>query len=199
MSNETPVENGPEMRPEVEGSEQETSVSTPSPRSNDGSWSMVLKVSAMVLGVLAVLLADFGAGFYFGSENRAFHSAADRNYMKNFGNFGMGKQHKGMDLAPHDARSPRTNSRGLIGEIVGISGDELALSHKNGTEIDIELSERAVIRKNGKEISAGDLNVGDQVIIIGHPERDEGVFEAKLIRVIKEASGTKNSATKDVN
>lgn len=145
------------------------------------------KLTACAIGLLILLLFTFKVGMKTG-ELKARHSYRwAENYQNNFagprGGFMRGDWRK-------MPKNEFINAHGVFGEIIKIdlSADPaqasvFVIKDNDGVEKVVLAKEGVSIRRFRDSIKLGDLNMGDNVVVIGEPN-DLGQIEAKLIRIM---------------
>ena len=139
--------------------------------------SKVFKWSLVVLGELVVLALVFGMGVKVGVWKARFSYQWGENYQKNF----VGP-HRGMMQNFFRDRG-FMGGHGIAGSIIARDAVALTLKSIDGVERFIVLKSDTAIMRFREAIRPEDLQVGDQVVVLGRPN-DAGQIEAKLIRVM---------------
>lgn len=136
-------------------------------------YARLIKILAILLGILVVFLLGATAGNYRAS----FACHWEDNYRLSFGN-------------PRSAFMPFLHSRfdepdphGTVGEIVSVRLPSIMIKGGDTVEHVAIVRGDTVIRGLRGSASTSDLAVGKQVIIIGNPD-NEGRIEASLIRIM---------------
>lgn len=148
------------------------------------SESKYFKVAAVTGGVLVVALFSFALGVKVGLHKALFSARFGENYERNFLGGGAGWGGRMMPfgrMMDFDDRGVR-NPHGVGGEIISISGDTLVIKDRNNQENSVRVSATTSINRGREIMTAGNLAVGDQVVVVGKPG-DDGVIVAELIRV----------------
>jgi hypothetical protein len=127
------------------------------------------------VGVVLLMLVAFKAGEMVQSQKADFAYSWSQNYYPNFvGRTATGPGPDGGSMMAH----------GVFGPIISIDSPGLVVQDMNGnTEKDIMTSTDTVIRDLNSDIPFGDLEVNEQIVVIGSPD-NSGQIEARLIRVI---------------
>ena len=134
------------------------------------------------LGVLIVLLFVFRAGEAVGFRKANFSYRWGENYYRGF----AGPQRGALGFFGGSDFSP---SHGIFGSIIKTSTSTLFVESSDGTEKQVLLGTKTIIKRFRETISETDLKVGDKVIIIGSPN-DSGEIEAQLVRVMPASSSS---------
>jgi hypothetical protein len=131
-------------------------------------------------GILAILVV-FGMGIVVGYRRAIFASEFGENYYRNlFGN-PFGQPMIGMV-----AHGPMT-MHGVVGSVINVGSSTLDVRDSEGDEESIVIVSGTPIREMGNDISAGDVENGDFVTVIGDPNGD-GQIMARFIRVFEASS-----------
>jgi hypothetical protein len=135
-----------------------------------------LKIALLVLGVLILVGASFGAGMFVGFKKAGFSYGWGENYHRNFGGprGGFAGEFMGRDMM---------NANGVVGQIIKIDGQTLVIKGQDNVEKIVLLKTESVLREHMNTIASADLKVGDFVVVIGEPN-DQGQIEAKFVRVM---------------
>lgn len=142
----------------------------------------MLKIIILSVAGLVIICFIFGLGIYVGMERADYSFRWAEEYHRNFagprqGFFGdfinMGNQF--------------SNSNGVFGKIITISGNTLTVKDNDGdnTEKTILVGDKSTIIMQRKNLKLTDLKVGDNVVVIGSPN-SSGQIQAQLIRVMPE-------------
>ena len=134
-----------------------------------------------VLGALVVLLLVFGAGVAVGYRSGLFASRFGEEYSHNFLGAGSGS---GMMGGPAPL-----NQHGTIGAVISVGSSTIATKDPNGNEQSVVIDQSTVIREANETVSVADIQVGDQIAVIGEPN-DTGQIHARLIRIFDANSST---------
>ena len=133
-------------------------------------------ISWSILGFIILLLV-FKAGMSVGFKKANFSIQWGQHYNQNFagprGNFFMNT------FGP----DKYTESNGAFGQILKINTDSLVMTGVGNVEKIILLKDDTIIRTERKEIKSNELQVGNNIVVIGEPN-ENGQIEAKLIRIM---------------
>lgn len=143
------------------------------------------KTFVMTLGVTAIVLAAlvvFAGGVEIGRRSAFFSCKWAQNYERNFGmprgGFMMRRGNVG------------ANPQGAFGEIISINLPTLVVASSQESEKTVVVTDDTTVQRDNARATASDLRIGDRVIVIGRPD-DQGQVEAKLIRVLDSATGSR--------
>ncbi|MFA6554654.1 MAG: hypothetical protein WCS89_04090 [Candidatus Paceibacterota bacterium] len=129
------------------------------------------------LGILLIALVIFQAGAFVGYHKGAFSSNWNNNYMMRDADdprsFFAPFMHRGDDINPH----------GAVGEIVSMNLPLVMIKGPNRAEEVIIVGTSTTIRNFRQTVSASDLSIGSQVVVIGEPN-DKGQIQAELVRIM---------------
>lgn len=149
--------------------------------------SKILIASAIILGIIILMLGSFAGGMKIGIHKAKFSCDWGKNYERNFigehtgrTDFGPGQFMRGM-MRDIDGRDFR-NAHGLAGTIISITDNNLVVKDRDGKENTVAVSDQTVIKSGRNDLKIGDLKVNDQVVVMGQPG-DNGVVNAALIRI----------------
>jgi len=141
--------------------------------------SKIFKFGALGIVALLILLGVFKAGMLVGFKKADFSFRWAENYHQNFagprGGFFQEFERKmgGGDFI---------NAHGLIGQIIKIDGENIAIKGKDNVEKIILVKEDTAIMRFRESVKITDLKIDENIIVIGEPN-ESGQIEAKLIRV----------------
>jgi|AntAceMinimDraft_8_1070364.scaffolds.fasta_scaffold91059_1 hypothetical protein len=133
------------------------------------------------LAGFVVIVLIFSAGMFVGGMKALFSYRWAEEYHKNFagpqvGFFGDWQ----WDLPGGDF----IESHGIFGEIIELNDSGFVIKGRKNIEMVTMITGDTII-KRGREIIKNGLEVGDLVVIIGHPDK-QGKINAKLIRIFNE-------------
>jgi len=147
----------------------------------------MLKLIIIGLAVFVIVVLIFSAGMFVGGTKARFSYRWAESYHKNFAGPRGGFLGDWQQFPPFPGDF--IESHGTFGEIIQISDIDLVVKGRGDVEKVIITTEDTVIQKGRETIKKEELEVGDQIVIIGSPN-EEGQIEAKLIRVFDgEAKG----------
>jgi hypothetical protein len=130
------------------------------------------------ISVAIIALIIFQAGVAVGERKVSFAHRFGDNFERNFRDpRGGGLIHRGFPGGPD-----MPGGHGAVGEIVSISLPLVVVAGPDNLEKTVLVTDTTKIRKFQDSIEAGELGVGDFIIVLGTPN-DEGQVEAKLIRL----------------
>ena len=149
--------------------------------------SKPFQITLLTIGALIILLVVFVAGTFAGYHKSKFSCRWDEHYMQNF----IGP-HKGpmKEFGKEFTGGEFMNAHGVSGTIIKLDGDTFVLKGTDGVEKIILLTAKTVINRFRETINSTDLQVDDNMVIIGSPN-DAGQIEAKLIRILPTTPPTK--------
>lgn len=155
---------------------------------NQITESKYFKGAAITCGVLLVALVSFAAGINVGSHKALFSARFGENYERNFlaGPIGEGAR----PLPPFGEAMDATNQKGMRnphgvgGEILSVAENTLVIKNRDNQENTIRVSEATIVNRGKETLTAGDLVVGDKIVVVGKPQ-DDGVIDAHLIRIFQ--------------
>ena len=160
------------------------------------SQSKMFRVAVIVTGVLLVALLSFSAGVNVGLRKAKFSYAFGEHYERNFGGGPsmpgkgpmMGGFGKMMPLTGIDDKEFR-NGHGLIGEIISMTENSIIVEDIFGNENTVSLSKETIIKGGRKDVTVSALKTGDRIAVIGKPDEQVGVVEARFIRILPTPAG----------
>lgn len=141
--------------------------------------SKQLPITLYAIGALIVLLVVLRIGIFIGFRQAAFSHRA-------FGERGH------MPFSRFDDEFPQTH--GGVGKITSVNLPSLTLQTPDGSEKIVLISGSTTIRRSGGEIRPQDLKTDDAAIILGFPD-EEGVIEARFIRILPATRDSRQTAT----
>ncbi|MCX6765824.1 MAG: DUF5666 domain-containing protein [Candidatus Moranbacteria bacterium] len=172
----TPETNKPETKPEQK--------SRFCPCFSSGK-SKILIVSAMILGIIILMLGSFAGGVFTGFHKAKFSCDWGKNYEMNFIGPRMGHPSPMGFMGPmmrefsgRDFRNPH----GIAGTIISISDSSLIIKDRDNKENTVAVTDKTVIKSGRDDLKLSDLKIDDKIAVIGQPGND-GVMNASLIRV----------------
>ncbi len=127
------------------------------------------------IGIALVILTIFQAGVFVGYHKASFSYGHDDNFYRSFGH-----PHGGM--FPGGMHDNFMNENGAAGNIIKITLPTIVVAEDNIEKI-VSIGNDTMIRSGALTLKAGDLKVGDFIIVIGSPNTDSQVV-AKLIRIV---------------
>ncbi|MFZ5391482.1 MAG: hypothetical protein ACOZAJ_04390 [Patescibacteria group bacterium] len=147
----------------------------------------VFKTVSYAVACLVLLLAVFTLGTYVGYRKANFSYKWGDNYHRNFagprGGFMMDKPFPKPPFGPEEFME----GSGVFGQVIKVDSNQLVIRGRGDLEKIVVLDSDTVIKKFQQTISLSDIQIDDQVVIIGQPN-NQGQIQAKLIRVMpKEA------------
>lgn len=152
--------------------------------------SKYFKVTAIIVGVLIVVLASFVSGVAVGIHKAKFSYAWGENYERNFVGSRAGmmgeKSRTGMMErfglgAKFDGRDFR-NAHGIAGKVISVSDTGLLINDKDNKENTVAVTDKTIIKKSGETVKLSDIIKDDSVVVVGSPS-ESGVINADLIRI----------------
>jgi hypothetical protein len=133
------------------------------------------------LGIIIVMMLTFSAGVTVGFHKASFGRAWGEHYNENFG---MGPKNGRMgDLQRVGPMDYFPSAHGATGKIIKMELPNVIVQDKDNIEKVVSTNADTKIQKGRTEIATKDLRVDDFIVVIGTPN-DQGIVEAKLIRVI---------------
>lgn len=137
------------------------------------------------VGAVLALLIVFKTGEAVESQKADFAYRWSQNYYPNF----VGRPSPGMDIGGNGFMM----AHGVFGPIISINAPSFVVQDMNNNiEKDVITSTGTVIKDLNSDIPFSDLEVDEQVVIIGSPD-NSGQIEARLIRVIPAPSSLPSS------
>lgn len=131
----------------------------------------------LILVAVIALLLTFHVGKLAGYHKARFSNGWEQNYHRNFA--GPRKGFGGGDFSDRDF----IDAHGTFGQIMAVDGSTLVIKGRDDVEKTVLLGAETSINRFHEKIAAGDLKVGDFVVVIGQPD-DQGRIAAKLVRVM---------------
>jgi len=140
----------------------------------------ILKWIIIGIAAFVAVVLLFSAGMFVGGIKARFSYNWAESYHKNFagpkqGFFGDWRK---QIPPPGDF----IEGHGAFGEIIQINGSDFVIKGQNELEKIIVIKKDTIFEKGRTTIKKEDLEVGNQVVVIGSPN-EQGQIEAKLIRV----------------
>ncbi len=136
----------------------------------------IFQVFILVLCVLLVFISGFWLGLRVGEHQRGFARDWSDNYHKNFAGPRGGFL---KEMRDHEF----INANGVFGQIIKIEGTTVIAKGEADIEKIIMVSERTIINRGPEKINVSQLQVDDNIIVVGEPD-NQGRIMAKLIRVM---------------
>lgn len=137
--------------------------------------SRVFRGVLIGIGAFAAALFVFQIGVHVGYRRASFTYRFGEEYRRSFSR-------------RHDGRGPLgfprgefLNAHGTSGKIVSVNPPKLVVASPDGTESVVRATSSTSVRRFRDEITIGDLQVDEQVVLFGEPN-EAGEIEAKLIR-----------------
>ncbi len=146
-----------------------------SPVFNKTPHSKTFKFIIVFLAELILLVGVFSLGVNVGIKKAGFTYAWSQNYFNNFG----GRS----PLVPPPPSGQFFNAHGLDGTILTLDKNTVIIKDEDNNEKTLVISPQTTIRQNFQNIQAGNLKIGEEIIVIGEPN-PQGQIDAKLIRVL---------------
>ena len=139
-----------------------------------GSKTLGIIILAGAGAVILVLV--FSLGVFVGNKRAEFSFKWAQAYRQNFGGpaGGIFGEISGRDL---------TDANGVFGKIIKIDGQTLTIDGKDNMEKIVLASDKTAIKFQRKTEKLSDLNVGDNIVVVGDPNT-AGQIAAELIRVM---------------
>lgn len=134
----------------------------------------------LMLGAAALLLIGFLAGRMVERTRVRHFLGWQNNYQRIF--FGPTPFERPMDRGPFGPPPPMMRGFALLGNVLTVQGDKLTLQSRDNIEQSVVLTDQTVIRRDGADVSRGDIKPGQRVAVFGEP-KNEGHVVAKLIRI----------------
>jgi hypothetical protein len=131
---------------------------------------------------LGSIVLIFGAGMVIGGMKANFSYRWAESYHKNFGGPRSGFMSDWRNIPPMPGDF--IEGHGAFGEIIELEDNGFIIRGQGDVEKVIIINTNTVIKKGMKTVE-DNLQVGDQVVIIGTPNKD-GQIEAALIRFFDE-------------
>jgi hypothetical protein len=129
-----------------------------------------------ILGGLIALLLVFGLGIAVGMNRARFADGFEKNYYQNF--LGMPQGDQGMSFTG----GPPMSTHGTVGAVIDVSTSTISVKDQDNNERSIAVSSGTVIRDGNNTVAISDVQIGDQITVIGDPD-DQGHIQARFIRV----------------
>ena len=142
----------------------------------------VLRRVIVGLAGFVVILLVFGAGVEVGTMKARYSYRWAENYHQNF----AGPKDGFFSEWRNFPRGEFINPHGVFGSIIKIDGNIVITKSKDDVEKTVLVSENTLIQKGRETIKSSDLNVEENIIVIGSPN-EQGQIEAKLIRVMPDS------------
>ena len=134
--------------------------------------------------LLIILLFVFKLGVYVGQKKAEFSYRWGENYHRVFGGpqTGFFQDFVGGDFI---------QGHGTAGTILKTDKTALVVKTSNNVEKTFTLSGSTVIRRGAQTVSEHDIQVGQNIVIIGSP-KDDGTIEAEFIRILDPMEENRN-------
>lgn len=136
----------------------------------------------LVFVTLFVLSLTFEAGTFVGYHKARFSRDWSDKYERNFGMM-RPDSFRGMMYGKYPS------AHGAIGKVLTVTLPTFSINGTDGIEKTIVIGTSTIIRQVNGDTSSTTIKAGDNVIILGTPNSD-GQIDAKLIRVIGDATST---------
>jgi len=132
----------------------------------------------VIVGLLsfAMLIFVFAFGVWVGSERAQFSFRWAENYHRNFGGPSEGF------LGDFPGRG-FMDGHGIFGSVLKIEDNVLIIKGQGNMEKSVITTSKTAVIRQDQDIEAGDIRVGDYVVIIGNPN-GSGQIEASFIRIM---------------
>lgn len=140
----------------------------------------ILKWVIVGLLVLILIILIFSFGLWVGGSKARFSYRWAESYHKNFA--GPKSGFFGDWRAPVSPPGDFIEGHGTFGEIIQINDTDFIIKGQGDVEKVIITTQDTIIQKRRNTIKKEELKVGNQIVVIGSPNK-EGQIEAKLIRV----------------
>jgi hypothetical protein len=92
----------------------------------------------------------------------------------------------------------RFENHGLFGIIQELGNSSFVVKSKNGNIVTVLIDKNTKIKRGFSEIKFSDLKIGEKVIVLGEPQKDENAIKAVLIRVF-EIQGRNSTPSGKIN
>lgn len=147
----------------------------------------IIIITAMVLGILILMLGSFAGGVSVGIHKAKFSYRWGENYERNFmgprpGEMGGGERDGMIGMLKNFEGRDFRNAHGLAGTIVSIADNNIIVKDKDNKENTVAVTDKTIIKNGRNDIKLSDLKQDDQIVVMGNPG-DNGVVNANLIRV----------------
>jgi hypothetical protein len=76
------------------------------------------------------------------------------------------------------------NAHGLAGSIISISGNTVVIKDKDEKENTVSVTGKTLIKRGKETIAVNNLKQGDEIVVLGKPDKEGGMVNADLIRVM---------------
>lgn len=139
----------------------------------------VFKWVIVRLAGFVIIILIFGAGMFVGGMRARFTYRWAESYHKNFGGPKAGFFGDWQKLPP--SPGDFIEGHGTFGEIIKINDTDFVIKGRGDLEKIIIITKDTIIQKGRDTIKKEELRVGNNVVVIGSPNK-EGQIEAKLIR-----------------
>lgn len=170
-------------------------------------FAPTMKKVLIYTGVLLIALFIFQVGQYVGLKRAEFSFRMGDNYYRNIEGRGFDMNNPANSrvggpagsIGPHFNQNKMTESHGATGKIISIATSTAVTSATSTTstpfftitvaspdnvEKDIVVNNKTLIRQFRQSLTAANLKVDDNIVVIGTPN-ENGQIEAKLVRIIK--------------
>jgi hypothetical protein len=145
------------------------------------------KALFIILGVVALLFV-FQLGMFFGFQKALFSDRVGGDYFRLM-NGDRNDFFMGFRIGDF------LNSHGAIGKIVGIKLPVIVVEDNDGDNKSVQIASSTQIKYMNTAEQAGDLKLGDFIVVFGAPTDDAPVINAQLIRVLPPASSLMNNGS----
>jgi len=135
-----------------------------------------LRLSLYIVGALFVFSAIFQLGIFVGYHKANFARDWSESYGKNFG---MERPDSFRGMMGDELPMPH----GSVGKILTVTLPNIIIEDRDGTEQNIIVSDKTLIKSGPTNASSTSLKADDLVVILGEPN-SQGQIEAKLIRIM---------------
>lgn len=154
---------------------------------NEFLHSATFKTLLLGACALTILMMVFTAGIFVGYKKMEFSYQWAENYPRNFVTTTKGSVQDfpgPQQVFVFQGRSPvqALNAYGIFGSILAVRNSSLIIKGTDEAEKNVVVSNGTEIEEGAERISIKDLEIGEQVAVIGQPNQ-LGQINAELIRV----------------
>ena len=143
--------------------------------------SKKVRAVLLILGGLIVLFVVFGLGIAVGYDRAGFAAGFGKNYYRMF--YGAVPAGPAAMMAP-----PMPEAiHGVVGTVIDLGTSTISVEDEEDNEQSVVVPSGTSIRQGGDTVVIGEMNVGDQIAVIGEPDAD-GQIVARFIRILPASS-----------
>ncbi len=161
--------------------------------------SKTFKGIVVIVGALVVALLIFQAGMMVGFKKASFSYKFGDNYSRMFGDRNSRDMRSGRDNGMSGQQSNMqfdnfVGGHGAVGKVVSINLPTIVVFDQNNLEKPVVLTDQTIVRELRDTVSAQELQIGDEVTVLGTPN-EQGQIEARFVRIVSKPSPASESTS----